>query len=69
MFALSHESRGAVDAVTHSAAAAGGMADPNPAQDHGFMYGRSYADPDGHIWEAFWMDPGVAAGQPPEQTT
>ena len=24
--------------------------------DHGFMYNRSLADPDGHIWEAMWMD-------------
>jgi hypothetical protein len=25
------------------------------------MYGRSVADPDGHIWEIMWMDP--AAGE------
>lgn len=31
-------------------------ADPSPRQDHGFMYGRSFEDPDGHIWEAMWMD-------------
>ena len=34
-----------------------GTADINPAQDHGFMFSRSLADPDGHVWEAFWMDP------------
>lgn len=56
LLALSDESRDAVDAVVARAAAAGGTADPNPTQDHGFMYGRSYADPDGHIWETAWMD-------------
>jgi predicted lactoylglutathione lyase len=25
--------------------------------DFGFMYGRSFHDPDGHHWEIFWMDP------------
>jgi hypothetical protein len=25
------------------------------------MYGRSVADPDGHIWEIMWMDPAAAA--------
>jgi predicted lactoylglutathione lyase len=29
----------------------------NPVQDLGFMFNRNFADPDGHIWEAFWMDP------------
>jgi len=56
LLALSEESRDAVDAVTNKAGASGGTADPNPVQDHGFMYGRSYADPDGHIWEVCWMD-------------
>ena len=56
LLALSEESRDAVDAVTEKAGANGGTADPNPVQDHGFMYGRSYADPDGHIWQVCWMD-------------
>jgi len=43
-------------AVAESIRAAGGKADPGPVQDHGFMYGRSFEDPDGHIWEIFWMD-------------
>jgi predicted lactoylglutathione lyase len=29
-------------------------------QDHGFMYGWSFYDPDGHHWEVFWMDPAAA---------
>lgn len=56
LLCLSEESREVVDAQTEKAAASGGVADPNPKQDHGFMYGRSYADPDGHIWEVVWMD-------------
>jgi predicted lactoylglutathione lyase len=66
LIALSQESRDAVDAVVARASASGGTADPNPSQDHGFMYGRSFADPDGHIWEPVWMDmaavPTAAAG-------
>jgi uncharacterized protein len=57
MLALSCDSREVVDAMNEAAAANGGTADINPAQDHGFMYNRSLADPDGHIWEAMWMDP------------
>jgi predicted lactoylglutathione lyase len=62
LIALSCESSAEVDAVVGQAAGAGGTADPNAKQDLGFMYGRSYADPDGHIWEAFWMDPAAANG-------
>ena len=39
-----------------AAAASGGQADVNPVQDHGFMYGRSFEDVDGHVWEVFFMD-------------
>ncbi len=55
--ALSLDSREAVDAMNRAAAANGGTGDINPVQDHGFMYGRDMADPDGHIWGAMWMDP------------
>lgn len=55
-FALSFDSRGDVDAVTEAAARTGGTADINPAQDHGFMFSRSFEDPDGHVWEPMWMD-------------
>lgn len=41
--------------------AAGATADPCPTQDYGFMYGRSFEDPDGHIWEVMWMDAAAAA--------
>ena len=64
LIAVNEESRDAVDAVIGKAAAAGGTADATPVQDLGFMYSRSFADPDGHIWEVFWMDPAAAAGGP-----
>ena len=59
------DSREAVDAIVADATRAGGLGDPTPTQDHGFMYGRSFEDPDGHIWETMWMDPKVAAGEMP----
>ena len=55
LICLSAESREAVDAMVEKAAP-GGKVDPSPKQDHGFMYGRSFEDPDGHIWEVMWMD-------------
>lgn len=54
--ALTCDSREAVDAMNEAAAANGGIADINPVQDLGFMYGRDIADPDSHIWGPFWMD-------------
>jgi len=56
LLAITVDSKAAVDTTITQAAAAGGRADPNPAQDHGFMYGRSVEDPDGNVWEVFWMD-------------
>ena len=66
LLALSRESRAEVDLLATRALAAGGR-EPNPAQDHGFMYARSVTDPDGHIWEAFWMDPAAATAGPPTE--
>ena len=62
MLCVSCTSRAEVDKLTDAALAHGGTADVNPPQDHGFMYGRSFTDPDGHVWEPMWMDPAVAAG-------
>lgn len=53
---VSCDSRQGVDAMNNSASANGGTPDINPVQDHGFMYGRDFADPDGHVWGALWMD-------------
>jgi hypothetical protein len=57
MLALTCENRAEVDAMNAAAAAHGGIADINPIQDLGFMYGRDLADPDGHLWGPMWMDP------------
>lgn len=57
LLAISLDNREAVDAMNAAAAAHGGTADINPKQDLGFMYNRNLADPDGHVWEAMWMDP------------
>jgi uncharacterized protein len=57
---ISAESREAVDAMVEKAGPAGGRTDATPQQDHGFMYHRSFADPDGHIWEVMWMDMAAA---------
>lgn len=55
--ALLCDSRAAVDALVEAGAACGGTADVNPPGDYGFMFQRSLIDPDGHLWEPFWMDP------------
>ncbi|MEO3434021.1 VOC family protein [Inquilinus sp. CAU 1745] len=56
LICLSADSREGVDDMVGRAGAAGGTVDPCPKQDYGFMYGRSFEDPDGHIWEVMWMD-------------
>jgi predicted lactoylglutathione lyase len=55
IFALSAESRDAVDGLVDKALASGGSASNEP-DDEGNMYGRSFQDPDGHLWEVFHMD-------------
>ena len=56
---FSAASREEVDDLYAKALASGGK--PwQPAQDHGFMYGRSFHDLDGHIWELVYMDPNAA---------
>jgi len=57
LLCLSQDSQDAIEAIVAKAVAAGGRADPTPKQDmEGFMYGRSFEDPDGHIWENAWMN-------------
>jgi predicted lactoylglutathione lyase len=53
--ALELDSREAVDTFFDKAITAGGKKTIE-TYDHGFMYGRDFEDPDGHIWEVFWMD-------------
>lgn len=63
LICLSADSREAVDEVLTKAGAAGGAIDHGAKQDYGFMYGRSFEDPDGHIWEVMWMDPAAVAAE------
>jgi predicted lactoylglutathione lyase len=56
LVALSADSREMVDTLADKALTHGGAALRDP-EDHGFMYSRSFQDPDGHIWEVLWMDP------------
>jgi predicted lactoylglutathione lyase len=60
---LSCASRAEVDGLVAKAVAAGGRT-PRAAQDHGFMYGHGFEDPDGHIWELVFMDPNAAPPHP-----
>ncbi len=62
LLCLSAESREAVDALVDRAVLAGGQ--DVRTEDHGLMYGRSYSDLDGHIWEVMWMDPRAVEGGP-----
>lgn len=56
---LSADSREQVDAMVDDAIAAGGQPSGD-AVDHGDVYGRSFQDVDGHLWEVMWMDPAAA---------
>lgn len=56
LLALSTESKELVESTFKKAIAAGG-AEARPAEDHGFMYLRSFSDLDGHLWEVFWFNP------------
>ena len=56
LLCLSADTKDSVSELVDSAIGAGGKGDPTPRQDHGFMFGRSFEDPDGHIWEVMWMD-------------
>lgn len=55
LMALSFENRQAVDDIAAKVLANGG-AEMRLPQDLGFMYNRALNDPDGHIWEMFYMD-------------
>ena len=64
LLCLGHDSKEAVEGIVARAVAHGGTADPTPLQDMGFMYGRSFEDPDGHVWENVYMNmDAVPAGE------
>ena len=56
--ALSIEGRENVDQMLNKAIEYGGKESREP-QDHGWMYGRSFEDIDGHLWEIIYMDESV----------
>ena len=62
---VSAGSRGAVDEFADAALGAGGTPAGDP-MDHGFMYGRSFNDLDGHLWEVMWMSPEAVEAGPAE---
>jgi uncharacterized protein len=62
LLALSCDSRDDVDAMSAAAASAGGKADIRETMDLGWLYNRAFADPDGHVFEAVWMDAKALSG-------
>lgn len=62
---VSADDRAGVDEFADAALAAGASPAKDP-QDFGFMYGRSFLDPDGHHWEVMWMDPAAVEAGPNE---
>ncbi|GAA1251915.1 VOC family protein [Pseudonocardia aurantiaca] len=60
LYCFSVSTRDEVDAISAAALAAGGT-EADGAEDHGFMYSRSFFDPDGHGWQVMWMDPAAQA--------
>jgi predicted lactoylglutathione lyase len=65
MLALSRDSREAVDTIMDAALSSGGT-EPRGVTDYGWMYYRTFADPDGHVWEPMWMDSAAASAGPPD---
>ena len=58
LLCVSAESKDEVNGLVDRAIAAGGT--DVRTEEQPFMFGRSYADPDGHIWEVMWMDVAAA---------
>jgi predicted lactoylglutathione lyase len=65
LYCFSVSSRDEVDTVAASALAAG-ASEADGAEDHGFMYSRSFFDLDGHPWQVMWMDPAPVQQGPEE---
>jgi uncharacterized protein len=61
LLALTRDSRDDVDAIAEAAASAGGKTDVREVMDMSWMYNRAFADPDGHVFEAVWMDMNAAS--------
>jgi predicted lactoylglutathione lyase len=56
LLALTRDSRAEVDAMAQAAAVTGGKADTRAVMDLGWLYNRAFTDPDGHTFEAVWVD-------------
>jgi uncharacterized protein len=56
LLALTRDSRAEVDAIAEAAESAGGRADLRYVMDLGWLYNRSFADPDGHLFEVVWVN-------------
>lgn len=67
LIALSRDSREEVDVIVEAAVAGGGKGDIRERQDMGFMYGRTFEDPDGHVFEPMWLDLAAFATMSEEQ--
>ncbi|MFO7326464.1 MAG: VOC family protein [Pseudomonadota bacterium] len=55
LLATNADDRAHVDSMVAAALANGGT-EAGPARDYGFMYQRSFADPDGHVFEVLHLD-------------
>jgi len=64
---VSAASRDEVDGLADTALEAGASPATDP-MDHGFMYGRSFNDPDGHLWEVMWMSQEAVEAGPAEMS-
>lgn len=56
ILSLSCDSAETVNRLAQAAFDNGGQ-QVNEAEDHGFMYSWGFEDPDGHLWDLFWMNP------------
>ena len=63
LLCLSMATKDMLDAFVEKVGMLGGKVDVCKVQDHGWMYGRSFADLDGHIWELTWMEPSKYQGK------
>ena len=69
LLCIQMDTKEAVDALVSKAGAAGGGIDPGPVMEmENLMYGRSFEDPDGHIWEVMWMSAEMETNGCPDAT-
>lgn len=66
ILSISTDNREAVDELMKKSISAGGK-DVSQPQQVDFMYTRSFEDPDGHLWEVFYMDMAKVRSEPKTQ--